>query len=896
MLKRALLFTLAKLSNPTLAESMLGDLEATSHPAQTDLRPASDQGQTGLRPRSDPTLTPHRRRLWFWRAALGLVLYFAWRRLLDAAIAAPSVLRASGVAAEARQALRGLVRTPVVTAVIVLTLALGFGLNTAIFSVVHSVLFEPLPFDRPEEIVIVQGSRRGEAPSVFGTSYPDYRDFAADQKSFRSLASCTYWTFTLTGTDVPQRLLGQRVSGSFFPTLGMQPAIGRWIDIADDVRGGPEVVVISHGLWQRAFGGDPAVTTRELDLNGLRAKVVGVMPAQFRFPFDDVELWAPARDELDTIPRNSRFLTTLGRLKAGMRAVDAEAELVRLAAGLEAQYPQANRDWRPSLRAAVPALTTAVRPRLMLLLGAVIVVLLVACVNVTTLVLARSSSRRHEFALRRALGATGARIVRVTGIESAWLGLAGLAAGLLVAAPAVTALRALAPVGLPRLSNVGLHWSAFWWAAAAMLAFVAMSAVAPAVSLRVARAEWMRSRTTTGPGRAWGRRLLIALQVAGAFALLVGAGLLVRSFSRVLAVDPGFDPTNVATVRVFLTPPAYRTLDSQIDYVARAVDTLAHVPGVRSAAAVSQPPFDVEGSGTTLGAAVEGRVYAAGTHPLVAYRATSVSYFETIGLRLLEGRLLTADDRRGAPLVAVINHAMATRFWPGESPLGRRFEFADGRNAGALTVIGVVNDVATDGLEEAEAPVVYAPFVQRTLPFLRWMTLVVRTDTDVSAAMPVIRARLQAVDPRQPLYGISTMAAALATSMAERRFALVLMMLFAALALTLAALGLYGTLAQRVADRSRELGVRLALGARPGQVFGLVMREGATLVGTGVGLGVLVVWLGVPLIRDSLFGVAPTDFRTYCVIASVLACTTAIATIWPSRTASRTDPIAVLKD
>jgi putative ABC transport system permease protein len=865
---------LGRVADRSLADSIAGDLEEGYRRRRSSSRAGAA--------------------LWYWRTAIAILSQLAWRRIADG-LAALTAVRFRGLGGEARQAARSLGRTPVVTLVIVATLALGFGLNTAIFSVVHGVLFRPLPFDRPHEIVFVHGALRGEVPSIFGTSYLTYQDFARAQVGFRGLATSTYWTFTVTGTEVPGRVVGQRVSGSFFPLLGMPALAGRTIGPDDDRPGGPEVVVISHGLWQRVFGGDPAVVGRNLSLNGQPARVVGVMPEAFRFPFDNVELWAPALGELDTIPRRSRFFTTFGRLKPATTMAEAEADLTRIAETLERQYPESNQHWRPVLRAAVPALTKEARPRLLLLFVAVVVVLLVACVNVTTLILARSVARRPEFALRTALGAGRWRLARITLLESAWLGAAGLGAGLALATPAVTVLRSLAPSNLPRLSGVTVNWTVAAWAAAAMAAFVCAGALAPLVSLRLLRLRGVKSATVAGRPGSWGRRALMAGQVAGAFALLVAAGLLTRSFSRVLAVDPGFDPHDLATMRVFLTPPAYRTLDQQVDYVTRALDALHTAPGVVSAAAVSQPPFDTEGSGTTLAAAVEGRSYAPGSHPIVAYRAVSASYFATIGLRALDGRGFTDEDRRGAPLVAVVNRTMAARLWPGESPIGRRFEFADGRIAGALTIVGVVGDVATDGLETAEPPSVYAPYLQRSLPFLRWMTLVARTEGDVAVQLPSLRARLQSVDPRQPLYGVGTMDAAIQRTLAERRFSLVLMALFAGLTLLLAAMGLYGTLAQRVAERSREIGVRLALGALPSHVFRLVMAEGAWLVAAGVGAGAGIVWLGVPLIRQSLFGVTAGDAWTYVAIALVLGAVTILAGAVPSRLAARTNPVTAIR-
>jgi predicted permease len=877
MAARTRLFRLvAALADPALADSILGDLEE-----QRRHRASRSRARAWA---------------WFWVTAAALLWHLGRARVSDLIGSVGGQLRLTGLAQEARRSMRSLRRTPAVSGLIVLTLALGFGLNTAIFSVVYGVLFDQLPFDRPHEIVMVAGARRGDPPSVFGTSYPDYRDLRAAQTAFRDLAVGTYWTFTVTGTDVPLRLVGQRVSGSFFPVLGMTPALGRWIGPPDDVPGGAEVVVLSHGLWQRVFGGDAAVLQRTIELNGVSARIIGVMPPAFRFPFDDVELWTPALDELDTIPRNSRFLTTFGRVKPGIATRDAEAELLRLADALEAQYPETNTGWRPALQPAVPALTASARPKLLLLLGAVLVVLAIAAINVTALLMARASARRREFVVRESLGAGRLDLLRVPLLESAWLGAFGLVFGCLLAMPAVAWLRRLAPPTLPRLSNVQLNFEVLAYAAAAMLVAVVASAFAPSAWRRRDRAADLRSAGVALPTRGIGRRLLVVGQVAGAVVLLAATGLLVRSFARILSVEPGFDPDRLAMVRVFLTPPTYRTIDAQIDYVGRALDVLRAAPGVVGAAAISQPPFDAGSSGTTLAAAVEGRTYAAGSHPVVAYRAIDPAYFATLGIRILDGRALTLDDRRGGPRVVVINRAMATRFWPGARAVGRRFEFADGRNAGWHTVVGVVGDVATNGLEQEDDPAVYAPIAQRTLPFLRWMTLVVRTEGDPDAQIAEVRARLQAVDARQPLYGVSTMRARIAASLAERRFALALLLAFAGLALGLVALGIYGALAQRVAERRREIGVRVALGASPSQIGGLVAREAGALVAAGAGLGLLLMNVALPYVRGSLFGVSPTDAWTYVGLAIVLALTTASAAALPSRAAARTDPVRVLKN
>jgi len=832
---------------------------------------------------------------WYWSAALGIVLHIFLARAGEGIRRLVAARQMAGLTGEARQAARSLARTPVATSVIVVTLALALGLNTAIFSVAHGVLFAPLPLDRPGEIVFIEGTRRGEAPSVFGTSYPDYLDLARDQQSFAGLATSCYWTFTVTSTAVPLRLVGHRVSGSFFSLLGARPALGRWITPDDDRAGGPEVAVISHTLWQRVFGGDPHAVGQQLILNGLSAQIIGVMPASFRFPFEDVELWLPMLGEMNSVPRNSRFFSTIGRLRPDVSMQAAQGELTRLAVGLEERFADTNRDWRPYLRPALATLTKEARPRLMLVVAAVLVVLVVACVNIATLLAARAAQGRRELSVRVALGAGRWRLGRLMLLESLWLTMAGAAGGLAIALPALGLLKSLAPAEIPRVSSVSFSWPVAAWAAAAVAAVIASSMVTSLLSLQPAKLVSGRSATVVGASPGWSRRLLISAQIAGACVLLAGAGLLVRSFTRVLAVDPGFDPGNVATLRVFLTPPRYATIDRQLDYIARGLEALESMPGVIEAAAVSQPPFDTEGGGTTLAAAPEGRAYAPGSHPVVAYRTASTEYFRVLQLPLLDGRLFNSDDRRGAPLVGVINQAMATALWPGERPVGRRFEFADGRNAGWITVIGVVGNVATDGLERAEPPTVYAPFVQRNLPFMRWMTLVVRTERDVARELEAIRARLQMVDPAQPIYGVRSMEDAIAASVAGRRFAVVLMTAFAGATLVLAALGVYGTLAQRVAQRRQELGVRLALGAVPSRIVRLVLAEAAGLVAIGLALGISAAALGTPLLRDALFGIAVTDAWTWAGIVGVLGITAIAAAAGPALAAARTDPLQAVK-
>ena len=863
------------LTDATLAESIIGDLQE-----ERARRSRASRGRATL---------------WYWRTSAGLVVHAASVTLREGLVSTRAGVEPRALLAEMKQAARALMRTPVSTIVIVATLTLALGLNTAVFSLVHGVLFDPLPFPQADRLVFVEGTRRGEPPSVFGTSYPDFLDLAREQHSFETLATSCYWTFTVTGTDVPLRVVGQRVTGSFFPMLAMRPMHGRWIDGADDQANRPEVIVIAHGLWQRIFGGDPGAVGRRVMLNGRSAEIIGVMPAAFRFPFEDVELWAPMLGEMEGVPRNSRFFSTIGRLRASVSRLEAQREVEQLASTLEREHPATNRDWRPILTEALPALTGNARPRLMLLFGAVLLVLLVAAVNVAALLVSRTATRTRELNIRVALGAGRWRLGRVLLFESAWLGFAGLATGLLVAAPSMALLKDLSPRELPRVANVALSWPVAAWAALAMVTVIGAGALAPLLSLGRRAPAVAGGDRIAGPARNRAHRLLVSVQIAGAFALVVATGLLMRSFAHVLDVDPGFNPDRVVKFRVFLTPPTYRTIEQQIDFVTRALETLTLTPGIVSAASVTQPPFDAEGSGTTLATAVEGKGYAPGTHPVVAYRGVSAGYFQTMALPILEGRAISEDDRRGAPLVAVINRAMADRLWPGERALGRRFEFADGRNAGWITVVGIAGDVATDGLEVRESPAVYAPYVQRSLPFLRWMTFVARTSGDARQAINLVRARVQEIDAQQPIYSLDTMDATIARSVAERRFSLAMMGVFAGLTLVLATLGVYGMLAQRVASRSREIGVRLALGAVPRQVFRLVLREGTSLVIIGLVLGGVVVVLGAPLIESSLFGVTAADGTTFIGSITALTLAALLASLIPALSAARTDPVRTLR-
>jgi putative ABC transport system permease protein len=805
-----------------------------------------------------------------------------------------------GAAGDARQTLRGLCRTPASSAVVVVMLAAGLGVNGAIFSLVYGVLFQPLPFRDPARVVLVEGVHGAMLPAMYSISIDDFRDLTAAQRTFDALGLAGYWTFNLTDVTEPQRILGARVTGRFFETLGTVPVIGRWITEGDDRPDstGPEVAVISHGFWQREFGGRPDAIGRTLLLNGVKTTVVGVMPARFHAPGDDVELWAPLRDAIQGAPRNARFLTAFGRLKRETPLAQAGEDLNAIAATLERQFPETNKDWRIEIVPALTALTSTVRTHLLLLFAAVVIVLLVVAANAAGLLASRRAARGREFALRAALGAGRFRLMRLSVFESLWLAMAGLALGLLLASPCLAVLRASAPASLPRVSEVALNWTVVVACTAAMVSIAVACGLGSVRSRRFTHllgALAAARSSLEGRERRLGRAGFVVAQVALAFVLLTGAGLLARSFIRVLAVDPGFTPNRLITMRVFLGPPRYPTIASQVAYADGALERLRALPGITMATAVSQAPFDLQGSGTSLPTIVDGRTDSIGDRPTALYRAVAPGYFSSMGVRLREGREFSIDDRPNSPPVVVINESMARRWWSGRSPLGARLIWPEVEGSPTLTIVGVVDNVATDGLEQHEADAIYGPYAQRTLAYVRGLTFIVRTDAEPGSRASDIRGALHAVDADQPAYAMETMHTIIGRSLAERRFVLLLMLSFASLTLLVAVLGVYSTLAQLVHQRRREIGVRLAIGATRRQVFHTVAGQGSRIIALGLATGAVCSLVLSNVVEHLLFGVAPDDPWTYGGISVLLAIVGAAACTLPAVRASRVDPAQTLR-
>ncbi len=801
------------------------------------------------------------------------------------------------IVSDIRHAVRLMRASPLVTVILVLTMTLGIGATTALFSVVYGVLFRPLPYYEPDRLMRIRATN--QAREISALSYDDFRDFERGERGFQHFTTSVYWTFNLTGRAVPLRLLGVRATGDCFPMLGVQPLHGRTILPSDDRPGGGNVAVLSYGLWRSHFGADPSIVSQTVTLNGVPTTVVGVMPVSFVFPAPEIQLWAPLADEMRGVPRNSRFMSTYGRLKTGVTPQQAEADLNVLAARLAEQFPDSNTGWSTRVTPERDVLTGDVRDALLALFGAVAVVLLIACANVANLLSARAAGRQREFAVRIALGAGARRLTMQHLTEALIFACAGGTLGIGLAWAAIEAVRRVAPSDLPRIGEISLDTPVLLFALASVVLSAVVFGVAPARQARtvnVAPALHGAGRASTG-GRS-GRRLraaLVVAEIALAVPLVAGGGLLVRSFGRVLGVDPGFRSDGLVSMDVFLVGPRYMRLADQKAYVTSALDRLGRLPGIAGVAAISQVPFSPTSSDMRF--RVDGQPSVPGENPVADYRAASAAYFETMDISLKAGRGIAESDTASSQPVTVINETMARlHFRTSAEAIGRRLMWYQTPNPQWVTIVGVVNDVRSFGPERDDHPATYVPYTQRTVPFLRWMTFVVRTAGDEAAALSAIRGGLLEVDPDQPVHTMTTLDASLGKLLAERRFNMLLMTIFAAIGVVLAAIGLFGMLSFAVAQRTREIGVRIALGARPANVIGMVVRDGAVLGASGLAIGAVAALAATRAISSMLFGVTAADPVTFAIIVIVIATVTLAASYVPARRAASVDPIVVMRE
>ena len=803
------------------------------------------------------------------------------------------------LAREVRYAVRLLRRAPGFAVAAIVTLALGIGANAAIFSVVRAVVLRPPPYLDPARVVVFLNGTTAAPRSITSSSLPDYEDWQRRLTSFDGVGLLSGWTFNVTGLDLPERVFGARVSGSLFQMLGTPPLLGRVIEPADDRPDRDEVLVLGYRVWQRLFAGDRAVIGRAVMLEGRPHVIVGVMPPRFRFPTDDTEMWAAIRDNMTGMPRNGRFMVAAGRLKPAVSLAAAQAELDALTAQLQTAYPDTNKGWRVQLAGVHDAVVGETKSALVVLAGAVGLVLLIACANVAHLLLARAASRRRETAIRFALGASRRRVAAQWLIENMVLSLAGGIAGVALAYGAVRLVVGFGPADVPRLDETTVDVPVLAVTFLIAMAAGALPAVAPAMRMlrRASHAALTRDVASTASiDRSAAGAALIVCEVALAMTLAVAGALLFKSFARLTAVKPGFDAESVLSLKVFLTPPRYTTVASGKQYIRAGLERLSAMPGVESAAAISQLPLGDPTSNQPV--EIEGRTVAPADRPSAAYRTVSANYFRTLRISLLRGRALTDDDRQDSPLVVVVNDAAARAFWPNQDPVGRRFKWATGMKPYDdewHTVVGVVADVKSSGLDKPEPPAIYAPYTQRAFTWLRWNTFVVRTHGDPQFYARAVREQLTTVDPLQPVYHVAPLETVVGESVAARRFHTGLVDAFAALALALAAVGVYGIIGYWVAERSREIGVRMALGAPRARIVLMVMARAGAFTAIGVVLGIALSLATARALSTLLFSVEPFDVPTIGTVALVVLGTGIAAACIPARRASSLDPLAVIR-
>jgi predicted permease len=811
-----------------------------------------------------------------------------------------------------RYAARGLLREPGFTAVAVLTLGLAIGANTAIFSVADALLLRPLPLPRADQLVLlVRHFAEGETAAV---SVPKF--FFVRERMQRVFASTGAYEslgtgFNLIGSGLPERIRGAHVTAGFFPTVGVQPMLGRNFLPEEDRPGGRRVVVLSHRLWLRRFAADPRILGRQLVLNGESYTVVGVMPPGFRYP-SVAELWTPfGFDPAST--EDANYFEFLGRLRDEVSTAAASSAARALTGPFGAAFP---RSLGPGESFRVEPLQQRlygrVRPALLVLLAAVGAVLLIACVNLANLQLARAAARQREIAIRTVLGAGWWRIARQLLTESTLLALAGGAAGLLLGAAAIRPLLAFNPVEIDRLARVGIDGRVLAFTLLVSLASGLLFGLAPALS--PARSDLHEplkeggARTAGSARGQWLRRGLVMSEVALALVLIAGATLLVRSFVLMLQKPPGFETDHVLTLKLSLPAVKYGNAGAAERFTTQVVERLEALPGVRAAAVATTLPLE---RGPDLGFKIPGRTSGGddgrGTYG-ADFRVLTPDFFQVLRIPVLRGRGFTAGDRVGAPLVAVINQKLARRCWPNQDPIGQRISIADDSpssgdlgDRGPRTIVGIVADTRDEGLDQEPPDLLYVPLAQLKDPLVAMffklipVSVAVRTagaSPDLAAA---ISKQIWAVDPGQPITDVKTMAEVRATSLGSRRFTTTLLGLMALLAVTLAAVGIYGVLSYLVQQRTREIGVRLALGATTAQVLGLVLRQGLGAVLAGLALGTGGAFALTRLMKGLLVGVTAADPLTFVLTPALLAAIALLACSIPARRASLLDPLVALR-
>lgn len=816
-----------------------------------------------------------------------------------------------GLLRNLQYAFRVLAKTPAFTLVTVLTLALGIGANTAIFSVVYSALLRPLPYAQPERLVTVGEGRvqtRDNAAASRNSSYPDFLDWKKTAKSFQALTGYSFDAFTLSGNGEPKAVFAMQVEPNFFSTLGVRPALGREFFEGEDVSDGPHVAMLTYGYWHSDFGGDPNVIGRTITLDGKPAMIVGVLPQDFQFaPSQDNPVWVPLHVSSDQAThRNMRWFNVIGRLAPGVSLAQARAEMDGITAQLAREYPQQDGSVFMNMGGLRESIVGQIEPLLLVIFGAVGFVLLIACANVANLMMTRSVGRRKEFAVRAALGASRGQLMAQLLTESVLLAALGAAVGSVAAQWGVNALLGAIPqqvlTSLPKLRDAGTNLPVLAFLCGITLCTAILFGIVPSLAVsqtKVSEAlkDESRGGTSTAHGRL--RNALVAAEIAISLVLLVGAGLILQSLHALLHQDPGFDTRNLLTFSVNLPDSSY---PSDKDYPndspgARIFEhqfseKLRGIPGVQDVGVTSTLP--ISGNGGTIRFVIQGRPTAAGQEDESDLVTVTPSWFPTLRVPLITGRLFAATDTWGSPEVLIVNRAFANKYFPNEEAIGKRIHFTFDAREPYRQIIGVVGNVAQDDLAGPPSPILYYPNDQGAATF---MTYMVRTAGDPTAFVGSVRAALHGMDKELPLIRPLTMQGVTnqAPSVFLRRYPSYLIGSFAGLALILAMLGLYGLISFTVVQRTREIGIRMALGAQPRDVLKLVMGQGIGAVLVGMGIGVIAALALTRLMASMLFGVTPTDAVTFVSVAVVFGGVAPAASYIPARRAMGTDPLVALR-
>ncbi|HEX6717949.1 MAG TPA: ABC transporter permease [Pyrinomonadaceae bacterium] len=801
-----------------------------------------------------------------------------------------------------RYGIRSLLRQPGFTAVVVLTLALGIGANTAIFSVVYSVLLKPMPFTRPDRMVLIWGENRAEGNSRNQVSHTDIVDYRAQRTAFESITTFNSWTPLLSGTGEPARVNAALVGDDFFSVMGTQPFMGRAFLPEEQQDGKDQVVVLSYELWQRQLNSDPNAVGKTILLNLRPHTIVGVMPANFHsLPATLLDkqalLYRPVAEQVNEKERSARHLRAIGRLKEGVTIAQAQSEMNVIAERLEKQHPESNTNQGVHLVSLQQDTVRDLQKTLWVLLGAVAFVLLIACANVANLLLARATLRTSEMSIRTALGASRWRLLRQVMTESALLAFTGSMAGLLLAIWGIDFIKAFGSETIPQLQSVELSLPALGFTLGLSLLTALLFGLAPAWhSSQPDLNEALKAdgRTSTaGMHRTRLRNFLVVSEIAFALVLLMCAGLLIRTVRQLQKVDPGFDYSHALKMDLGLPSLRYSTAQKRLEFYRELTKRVQSLPGVVNAGIVT--PLPITSGFDNTGVEIEYQPTQPGQGPMVDRYIMTPGYLQALDIPLERGRQLTDQDDEKAALVLLVSEGFAARFWPNQDPIGKRIKLPwnPGRQDEPWrTVVGVVGDVKQYGLDKPSAAALYLPHAQYPVTF---MTLVARTSGDPAEMIGTVRQTLRSLDPDQVPTEVATMQEVMVNSIQTQRFSMFVLGAFAALALALAAVGIYGVMSYVVAQRTHEIGIRMALGARIGNILGLILRNAFWLAFIGILLGGAAAFGLTRLMKSLLFGVIPTDVPTFVVVCLSLMVVALVASYLPARRATKVDPLEALR-